>query len=67
MTLNSDSLFNRLLTLHGPSIKRMLTIRAIQYRMHGVSRLTKCTARAEAVKARLLTSLPYVLETLSDG
>lgn len=62
------TLFDRLLTLHGPSIKRMLTI---QYRMHEKimrfpsdemygSRLIA----AEAVKARLLTSLPYpVLET----
>lgn len=62
------TLFDRLLTLHGPSIKRMLKI---QYRMHEKimrfpsdemygSRLIA----AEAVKARLLTSLPYpVLET----
>lgn len=62
------TLFDRLLTLHGPSIKRMLTI---QYRMHEKimrfpsdemydSRLIA----AEAVKARLLISLPYlVLET----
>lgn len=62
------TLFDRLLNLHGPSIKRMLTI---QYRMHEKimrfpsdemygSRLIA----AEAAKARLLTSLPYpVLET----
>ena len=59
------TIFDHLLTLHGPSIKRMLPI---QYRMHEKimrfpsdemygSRLIA----AEAVKARLLTSLPYPL------
>ena len=59
------TLFDRLLTFHGPSTKRMLTI---QYRMHEKimrfpsdemygSRLIA----AEAVKARLLTSLPYLV------
>lgn len=62
------TLFDRLLTLHGPSIKRMLTI---QYRMH--EKLMRFPSdemygsrliAAEAVKARLLISLPYpVLET----
>lgn len=62
------TLFDRLLTLHGPSIKRMLTI---QYRMHeNIMRFPSDEMygsrliAAEAVKARLLISLPYpVLET----
>lgn len=62
------TLFDRLLALHGPSIKRMLTI---QYRMHEkIMRFPsdelyegKLVA-ADAVKARLLKDLPYaVIET----
>ena len=57
------TLFDRLLALHGPSIKRMLTT---QYRMHErIMRFpsdelyeSKLVA-AEAVKARLLKDLPY--------
>ncbi len=57
------TLFDRLLSLHGPSIKRMLTT---QYRMHEkIMRFpsdelyeSKLVA-AEAVKARLLRDLPY--------
>lgn len=60
------TLFDRLLALHGPSIKRMLTT---QYRMHEkIMRFPsdelyegKLVA-AEAVKARLLTDLPYEVE-----
>jgi DNA polymerase alpha-associated DNA helicase A len=60
------TLFDRLLALHGPSIKRMLTI---QYRMHeDIMRFPsdelyegKLVA-AEAVKARLLKDLPYDVE-----
>lgn len=64
------TLFDRLLTLHGPSIKRMLTT---QYRMHEKimrfpsdemydSRLVA----ADPVKARLLTSLPYPVRETDD-
>ncbi|RYP01108.1 hypothetical protein DL764_006307 [Monosporascus ibericus] len=62
------TLFDRLLALHGPSIKRMLTT---QYRMHEkIMRFpsdelyeAKLVA-ADAVKARLLKDLPYdVLDT----
>ena len=57
------TLFSRLLTLHGPSIKRMLTT---QYRMHSLINAfpsrelyeDKLIA-AESVKARLLKDLPY--------
>jgi DNA polymerase alpha-associated DNA helicase A len=60
------TLFDRLLALHGPSIKRMLTT---QYRMHEkIMRFPsdelyegKLVA-AEAVKARLLKDLPYEVE-----
>ncbi|KAB5536513.1 DNA helicase [Coniochaeta sp. 2T2.1] len=60
------TLFDRLLALHGPSIKRMLTT---QYRMHEkIMRFPsdelyegKLVA-AEAVKARLLKNLPYEVE-----
>lgn len=69
MTLET-TLFDRLLALHGPSIKRMLTI---QYRMHEKimrfpsdelydSRLTA----ADAVKARLLKDLDYDVESNED-
>lgn len=66
MTLET-TLFDRLLTLHGDSIKRMLTT---QYRMH--ERIMKFPSEelyesklvaAEAVKARLLSDLPGVNET----
>ena len=64
------TLFDRLLSLHGPSIKRMLTT---QYRMHEKimrfpsdemydSRLIA----APAVASRLLTSLPYEVEETDD-
>ncbi len=64
------TLFDRLLTLHGSSIKRMLTI---QYRMHErimrfpsdemyESRLTA----ASSVKTRLLMSLPYAVQDTDD-
>lgn len=64
------TLFDRLLTLHGPSIKRMLTT---QYRMHEkIMRFPsdelyegKLMA-AEAVKARLLKDLPYEVEDTDD-
>ncbi|RDA85864.1 hypothetical protein CP532_4924 [Ophiocordyceps camponoti-leonardi (nom. inval.)] len=60
------TLFDRLLALHGPSIKRMLTT---QYRMHeAIMRFpsdelyeSKLVA-AEAVKARLLRDLEYGVE-----
>ena len=57
------TLFDRLLALHGPSIKRMLTT---QYRMHEkIMRFPSDElydselVAAEAVKSRLLTGLPY--------
>lgn len=64
------TLFDRLLSLHGPSIKRMLTT---QYRMHEKimrfpsdemydSRLVA----APAVAGRLLTSLPYEVQETDD-
>ncbi|MCJ1474438.1 hypothetical protein MMC13_003096, partial [Lambiella insularis] len=64
------TLFDRLLILHGPSIKRMLTT---QYRMHEkIMRFpsdelydSKLIA-AEAVKARLMTDLPYVVKETED-
>ncbi|KAK3984142.1 P-loop containing nucleoside triphosphate hydrolase protein [Cladorrhinum sp. PSN332] len=64
------TLFDRLLALHGPSIKRMLTT---QYRMHEkIMRFPsdelyegKLIA-AEGVKARLLKDLPYEVEDTDD-
>ncbi|KAL2133803.1 hypothetical protein VTI74DRAFT_1660 [Chaetomium olivicolor] len=64
------TLFDRLLKLHGPSIKRMLTT---QYRMHeDIMRFPsdelyegKLVA-AEAVRARLLKDLPYEVEDTDD-
>jgi len=60
------TLFDRLLSLHGPSIKRMLTT---QYRMHEkIMRFPSDELyegrliAAEAVKARLLKDLPYEVE-----
>ncbi|CZR50776.1 probable DNA-binding protein SMUBP-2 [Phialocephala subalpina] len=69
MTLET-TLFDRLLKLHGPDIKRMLTT---QYRMHEkIMRFpsdqlyeSKLIA-AEAVKARLLKDLPYEVEETED-
>ena len=64
------TLFDRLITLHGPSIKRMLTI---QYRMH--ERIMRFPSdelyearlvAAEAVKARLLKDLPYEVQETED-
>lgn len=64
------TLFDRLLELHGPSIKRMLTT---QYRMHEkIMRFPsdelyegKLIA-ADAVKARLLKDLPYEVDDTDD-
>ncbi|KAL6711436.1 hypothetical protein ACN47E_004370 [Coniothyrium glycines] len=64
------TLFDRLLALHGPSIKRMLTT---QYRMHErIMRFpsdqlyeSKLVA-AEAVKGRLLKGLEYGVEDTDD-
>ncbi|RWA07199.1 hypothetical protein EKO27_g7900 [Xylaria grammica] len=64
------TLFDRLLSLHGSSIKRMLTT---QYRMHEVIMRfpsdqlyeSKLIA-AEAVKHRLLRDLPYDVEDTED-
>jgi DNA polymerase alpha-associated DNA helicase A len=69
MTLET-TLFDRLLALHGPSIKRMLTT---QYRMHEkIMRFpsdelyeSKLIA-AEFVKDRLLKDLPYVVTETDD-
>lgn len=69
MTL-ATTLFDRLLKMHGSSINRMLKI---QYRMHEkIMRFpsdelyeSKLEA-AEAVKARLLTELPYKVEENED-
>jgi DNA polymerase alpha-associated DNA helicase A len=64
------TLFDRLLSLHGPGIKRMLTT---QYRMHEkIMRFpsdelyeSKLMA-AHSVKARLLADLPYDVEGTDD-
>ncbi|KAI0160364.1 DNA helicase [Xylariaceae sp. FL1272] len=64
------TLFDRLLSLHGPSIKRMLTT---QYRMHeAIMRFpsdqlyeSKLVAYS-AVKSRLLKDLPYGVEDTED-
>ncbi|KOS19335.1 DNA polymerase alpha-associated DNA helicase A [Escovopsis weberi] len=69
MTLET-TLFDRLLALHGPSIKRMLTM---QYRMHEkIMRFpsdelyeAKLVA-ADAVKARLLKDLEYDVDDNDD-
>ncbi|ORY65898.1 DNA helicase [Pseudomassariella vexata] len=69
MTLET-TLFDRLLSLHGPSIKRMLTT---QYRMHEkIMRFpsdelyeSKLVA-ADHVKQRLLIDLPYQVENTED-
>ena len=64
------TLFDRLLALHGPPIKKMLTT---QYRMHeSIMRFpsdelydSKLVA-ADAVKARLLVDLPYKVQETDD-
>lgn len=69
MTLET-TMFDRLLALHGPSIKRMLTT---QYRMHesimrfpsGELYESKLIA-ADFVKARLLKDLAYKVEDTED-
>ncbi|XHG09849.1 hypothetical protein AWENTII_012886 [Aspergillus wentii] len=64
------TLFDRLLSLHGTGIKRMLTT---QYRMH--EKIMKFPSNelyeskliaGEAVKARLLQALPYEVEETDD-
>jgi len=65
------TLFDRLLALHGPSIKRMLTT---QYRMHeNIMRFpsdvlyeSKLVA-ADSVKDRLLKGLPYEVKSTDDS
>ena len=64
------TLFDRLLNLHGPSIKRMLTI---QYRMHekimrfpSVEIYESKLIAADAVKARLLKDLPYNVQDTDE-
>ncbi|KAK1830047.1 P-loop containing nucleoside triphosphate hydrolase protein [Podospora conica] len=64
------TLFDRLLALHGPEIKRMLTT---QYRMHeAIMRFPSDTlyggklVAADAVKARLLADLPYPVQRTDD-
>jgi DNA polymerase alpha-associated DNA helicase A len=64
------TMFDRLLTLHGATIKRLLTT---QYRMHDkIMRFpsselyeSKLVA-AESVRARLLTDLPYEVQDTED-
>lgn len=64
------TLFDRLLKLHGSSIKRMLTT---QYRMHksimafpSQELYEAKLVAAESVKARLLKDLPYEVEDTDD-
>lgn len=64
------TLFDRLLSLHGPSIKRMLTT---QYRMHEkIMRFPSDTLyeskliAADFVKDRLLKDLPYSVQDTED-
>jgi DNA polymerase alpha-associated DNA helicase A len=64
------TLFDRILSLHGPSIKRMLTI---QYRMHtkimtypSTSLYDSKLVAAESAKSRLLKDLPYEVEDTDD-
>ena len=64
------TLFTRLLSLHGPSIKRMLTT---QYRMHRLISSFPSTelyesklVPAPAVADRLLTTLPYPVADTDD-
>lgn len=64
------TLFDRLLSLHGPSIKRMLTT---QYRMHETIMTYPSTSlygskliAADSAKTRLLKDLPYEVEDTDD-
>lgn len=64
------TLFDRLLSMHGPAIKRMLTT---QYRMHeSIMRFPSDELyesrlmAGDAVKARLLTDLPYEVQETDD-
>ncbi|KAK2807241.1 hypothetical protein FQN50_005528 [Emmonsiellopsis sp. PD_5] len=64
------TLFDRLLSLHGPTIKRMLTT---QYRMHekimnfpSQELYESKLIAADAVKLRLLKDLPYEVEETDD-
>jgi len=64
------TLFDRLLTLHGPSIKRMLTT---QYRMHqsimqfpSDDMYDSKLLAAPSVASRQLTTLPYPVEDTED-
>ncbi|KAI7712988.1 DNA helicase, partial [Hortaea werneckii] len=64
------TLFDRLLTLHGPTIKRMLTT---QYRMHerimafpSAALYDSKLQAADAVRARLLKDLPYPVTETDD-
>ncbi|KAJ6028691.1 hypothetical protein N7540_004267 [Penicillium herquei] len=64
------TLFDRLLALHGPDIKRMLTT---QYRMHekimrfpSVELYESKLIAADSVKERLLADLPYEVEGTDD-
>lgn len=64
------TLFDRLLALHGPEIKRMLTT---QYRMHekimafpSAELYESKLIAAEAVKSRLLKDLPYGVEATDE-
>ncbi|KAK0283434.1 hypothetical protein LTR35_006509, partial [Friedmanniomyces endolithicus] len=64
------TLFDRLLSLHGNTIKRMLTT---QYRMHETIMAFPSAAlyeskliAAESVKSRLLTDLPYPVQNTED-
>jgi len=64
------TLFDRLLSLHGNTIKRMLTT---QYRMHETIMAFPSAAlyenkliAAESVKSRLLTDLPYPVQDTED-
>lgn len=64
------TLFDRLLSLHGPSIKKMLTT---QYRMHekimtypSTSLYDSKLIAAESAKTRLLKDLPYAVEDTDD-
>ncbi|KAF3360524.1 hypothetical protein VdG1_01484 [Verticillium dahliae VDG1] len=69
MTLET-TLFDRLLSLHGPSIKRMLTT---QYRMHeAIMRFPSDElyegrlVAAESVATRLLKDMPYAVQDTED-
>ncbi|RMY44878.1 hypothetical protein D0863_16144, partial [Hortaea werneckii] len=64
------TLFDRLLTLHGPAIKRMLTT---QYRMHELIMTFPSSAlyssrlqAADSVRTRLLKDLPYPVDDTDD-